>query len=141
MQIIIKVNYCFQRKKIFKNIYNKRLDRIEELTKKINYDDLNFIVESCGDETNFIDLEDPIVFLSDIKTVTLKLEEAKNLPKDVNKLLKKFGKEIKLRNQKKLANINMLINERNDSIKFVEDYGSMILGVKRKQLKKNSLKY
>ena len=73
--------------------------------------------------------------------MTLKLEEAKNLPKDFNKLLKKFGKEIKLKNQKKLANINMLINGRNDSIKFVEDYGSMILGVKRKQLKKNSLKY
>ena len=31
MRILMKMNYCFQRKKIFKNIYNKRLDRIEEL--------------------------------------------------------------------------------------------------------------
>ena len=31
-----------------------------------------------------------------------------------------------------LANINMLFNRRNDAIKFVEDYGSMILEAKRK---------
>ena len=32
-------------RKIFKNIYNKRLDKIEEVNKKIDYDDLIFITE------------------------------------------------------------------------------------------------
>ena len=44
--------FLSKEKEISKNIYNKRLDRIEELTKKNNYDDLNFIVESSGDETS-----------------------------------------------------------------------------------------
>ena len=34
--------------------------------------------------------------------------------------------------EKTLANINLLFNGRNDAIKFVEDYGSMILEAKRK---------
>ena len=62
----------------FKNIYNERLNNTEGLTKKLNHDDLNFIVQSSGDETNFTKVDDPIVFLNDIKTGTIRLEEAKN---------------------------------------------------------------
>ena len=53
--------------------------------------------------------------------------------------------EINLKNKKKLIslisfninklnkpNINKLFNRRNDAIKFVDDYGSMILEAKRK---------
>ena len=54
MQIIIKMNYCFQGKDKFLRIFIMK-DLVEELNKKINYDDLNFIVQSCGDETNFND--------------------------------------------------------------------------------------
>ena len=39
-----------------------------------------------------------------------------------------YEKEIKVLNKKKtLANINILFNARNNAIKFIEDYGSMIL--------------
>ena len=34
-------------------------------------------------------------------------------------------------NKKALANINVLFNPRNNAIKFIEDYGSMILEAKR----------
>ena len=34
--------------------------------------------------------------------------------------------------EKTLPNINILFNGKNDAIKFVEDYGSMILEAKRK---------
>ena len=34
MHILMKMNYCLQRQKIIKNIYNERLNRLEELTKK-----------------------------------------------------------------------------------------------------------
>ena len=40
-------------REIFKNIYNKRLDKIEELDKKIDYDDLIFITESKNRKTDF----------------------------------------------------------------------------------------
>ena len=40
--------------------------------------------------------------------------------------------EINLKNKKTLANINKLFNGRNDVIKFVDDYGLMILEAERK---------
>ena len=55
-------------KQIFENIYNERLDRIEELTKKINYDELNFIVENSSDGIKFTKVADPMAFLHNIKT-------------------------------------------------------------------------
>ena len=88
-------------KGIFKNIYNERLDEIEELTKKINYDNLNFIAESGGNETNFTNLEDLAVILNDIKTDKLKLEEAKKVQEDFNKQLKNIRKGNKSEKQKK----------------------------------------
>ena len=98
-------------REIFKNIYKKRLDKIEELTKKINYDDLNFIVESSGDETSFTKVEDPMVFLNNIKRGKIKLEERKILQEDFNKLLKNMQKANKIAKQKRtLANVNMLFN-------------------------------
>ena len=39
--------------KIFKDIYNKRLDKLEELNNKIDYDNLKYVVESSGDEYRF----------------------------------------------------------------------------------------
>ena len=43
--------------------------------------------------------------------------------------------------RKTLANIDMFFNWRNDSIKFVEDYGLMILRQKGKQPKGKDLKH
>ena len=40
-------------REIFKNIYNERFDKIEELFRITDYDNLHFIVQSSGDETNF----------------------------------------------------------------------------------------
>ena len=40
-------------------------------------------------------------------------------------------KEIKVIKKETLANINILFNARNNAIKFIEDYGSMILEAKR----------
>ena len=54
-------------RKIFKNIYNERLDKIEELNKKIDYSNLNYTVISTGEEFEFDKSEDPLVFLNDIK--------------------------------------------------------------------------
>ena len=60
----------FQKEReIFKNIYNKRLNKIDELSKKIYYDGLKFIVNSNGLETNFSELKNPVAFLDSIKNV------------------------------------------------------------------------
>ena len=40
-------------REILRNIYNKRLDKIEELDKKIDYDNLIFNTESKNKKTEF----------------------------------------------------------------------------------------
>ena len=63
-------------REIFKDIYNKRLDKIEELNNKIDYDDLKYVVESRGDEYRFNTIKDPIIFLDDIKKGKISVKEA-----------------------------------------------------------------
>ena len=54
-------------RKIFKDIYNKTLDKIEELNNKIDYNNLNYVVVGNGDEYNFNNLDDPLTLLNNIK--------------------------------------------------------------------------
>ena len=112
-------------REIFKNIYNERLDKIEEINKKIGYDNLKYIVKTTGEEFEFFKSEDPLKFLNDIKTGKISLEEAKKQTKKNNKIminiLKRYEKEVKVIDKTKL------FNARNNAIKIIEDYGSMIL--------------
>ena len=131
--MIIKINYYFQKKReIFKGIYNKRLDKIEELNNKIDYDNLKYVVASSGKTFDFGVSEDPIAFLNDIKKGKISLEEAKNKQQNYLNYLNVIRRGNKNANQKKtLANINIHFNARNNAIKFIEDYGSMILEAKK----------
>ena len=61
--MIIKINYYFQEKE---KSYNKRLDKIEELSNKIDYNDLKYAVVNNRTSYNFSELEDPLTFLNDI---------------------------------------------------------------------------
>ena len=79
-------------REIFKNIYNERLDKIEELTKRIDHNDLNFIVNSTDSETDFSGIEDPITFLDNIKTNKITMEQAKASQEDFNNYLKTIRK-------------------------------------------------
>ena len=62
---------------IFKNIFNKRLDKIEELSKKNNFNDLKVIVNNSGLETDFSGLKDHVTFIDDIKRNKISIEEAR----------------------------------------------------------------
>ena len=50
-------------REIFKNIYEKRLDKIEELTKKIDDNNLIFTTLSTGKTVDFSGKNDPLTFL------------------------------------------------------------------------------
>ena len=119
-------------REIFKDIYNKRLDKLEELNNKIDYDNLKYVVERSGDEYSFNKIKDPIALLNDIKKGKISLEEAKEKQKDYYKYLNALQKGNKGANQKRtLANINIFMNARDNAIKFIEDYSSMILEAKK----------
>ena len=76
--------------------------------------------------------KDPTCVLNAIKKGEMSLEEAKNRQKDYLKYLYIIRKGNKNPRQKKtLSNIENNFNARNSAIKFIENYGSMILEAKR----------
>ena len=124
-------------REIFKTIYNKRLDKIEELDKKIDYDDLIFITKRRNRKTDFSRKKGPVDFLNEIRKGEITMEQAKDSQEDFNNYLKTIRRGNKTKKQgATLANINRLFNGRNDAIKFIEDYGSVILEAKRKAAEK-----
>ena len=119
-------------REIFKNIYNKRLDKIEELNNKIDYDNLEYAAVNSGRIYDFSRLTDPLTFLNEIKKGNMSLEEAKDAQQNYLNYLNSLRKGNKNPEQRKtLANINVLFNAIDSAIKFIEDYGSMILEAKR----------
>ena len=116
-------------REIFKDSYNKRLDKIEELN---NYNNLKYVVSSSDDKYSFNKLKDPITFLDNIKKGKISLEEAKKQQQKYYNYLNKIRRGNKNANQRNtLANINIHFNARNNAIKFIEDYASMILEAKK----------
>ena len=119
-------------REIFKDIYNKRLDKIEELNNKIDYDNLKYVVERSGDEYNFNKMKDSIALLNYIKKGKISLEEAKEQQKDYPNYLNAIQIGNKSNNQMRtLATINIYYNARDSAIKFIEDYSPMILETKK----------
>ena len=52
-----------KKRKIFKKIFNKRLDKIEELTRKIDGNNFIFTTLSTGETVDFSKKNDPLTFL------------------------------------------------------------------------------
>ena len=74
-------------REIFKDIYNKRLDEIEDVNNKIDYDNLKYVVESSSYEYRFNKIEDPIALLENIKKGKISLKEAKSQQQNYNNYL------------------------------------------------------
>ena len=91
-----------------------------------------YVVKSGGDEYRFNKIKDPITFLDDIKKGKISLEETKEQQQDDYNYLNTIRKGNKSTNQKRtLANINILFNARDNAVKFIEDYSSMIREAKK----------
>ena len=69
-------------REIFKDIYNKRLDKIDKLNNKIDYDNLKYVAVNSNKTYDFSTLKDPISFLEEILKSTITLQEAKNTQQD-----------------------------------------------------------
>ena len=104
-------------REISKGIYNKKLDKLEELNNKVDYNNLKYITANNRSSYTFSEKS---------------LEEAKITQENFLEYLNVIRKGNKNAEQKKtLANINMLYNARNEAIKFIEDYGPTILEAKK----------
>ena len=102
------------------------------MNNKINCDNLQYVVVSSGKTYDFSTLKDPISLLEEIEKGRITLQEAKNTEQDYLDYLNIIQKGNKNAEQKRaLTNINMFYNARNNAVKFIEDYGSMILDAKK----------
>ena len=119
-------------REIFKDISNKRLNKIEELNNKIHYDDLYYVVLSKDMEYNFSIEKDPINLLKAIKDGEISLKEARDRQRNYLQYLNIIRKGHKNSVQKRtLSNIENHFNAREKAKKFIEDYGSMVLEARR----------
>ena len=72
----------------------------------------------------------------------ISIEEAWRKQEEFKKYLKKKEWDLNLKIKKNtLANINKLLNGRNDAIRFLDDFGSVILEAKRKVAEEKTERY
>ena len=102
------------------------------MNNKIDYNNLEYVVLSNYMAYTFSAEKDPISLLNDIKSGKTSLKEAKDAQENYRHYLNIIRKGNKNDNQKRtLANIKMFYNARDNAIKIIEDYGSMILDARR----------
>ena len=119
-------------REIFKYISNKKLNKIEEMNNIIYYDDLDYVILSKDMEYNFSIEKDPISLLKAINDGEISLKEARDRQRNYLQYLNIIQKEHKNSVQKRtLSNIENHFNAREKAIKFIEDYGSMVLEARR----------
>ena len=70
-------------REILKNIYKKKLNKIDELSKTIDYNDMKLIISCSGTEANFSELKDPVAFLDGIRKSEISNYQLKK--RDINK--------------------------------------------------------
>ena len=122
-------------REIFEDICNKRLDKIEELNNKIDYNNPNYVVIGTGVKYSFDDLNDPLTLLNNIKKGKISMGKAMEQQYNFHKYLNLIQLGNKNDNQKRtLANINVFYNARDNAIQFIHDYSRMILEAKNQAL-------
>ena len=75
---------------VFNNFYNKKLVKIHQLSKKIDYGDSRFIISSSVVGTDFSELRDPVAFLHSTRKREILIQEARHKQEEFNKYLKKI---------------------------------------------------
>ena len=83
-------------REIFKDISNKRLNKIEEMNNEIDYDDLDYVILSKDMEYNFSIEKDAISLLKAIKDGEISLKEARDRQESYLHYLNLYGKDIKI---------------------------------------------
>ena len=93
MMMMMKINYYIQKnEKCLKILFKKKLDKIEEITSKIDDNNLIFTTLTTGETFNFTGKNDPLTLLKNIRDGKTTLEKAKDLQENLNNSIKKITK-------------------------------------------------
>ena len=108
-------------REIFKDISNKKLNKIKEMDNEIDYDDLDYLILSKDMEYNFSIEKDPISLLKAIKESEITLKEARDRQRNYEHYLNIIRKGYKNSVQKKiLSNFENHFNAIEKAIKLLK---------------------
>ena len=126
-----------KQKEIFNELADEKLDKITELDKKVNRDDLIYEYKGNTADVNFDQFDNALDLIHKIKNGRITITNAKNDQKDFKSSLGKIKKgNKKSRDQKNVIyNVDMLYKARKEAIKFFDGYSSMISEAKLKATK------
>ena len=133
-----------KQKEIFNKHVDKRREKLTNLDKKVNLDDLIYRYKGNTADLKFDKFDNALNIINKIQNGEMSLADVKNNQEKFKSYLgeiKKGNKKHRSKVQKNtLYNIEMLYKARNEAIKFYDDYSSMMSEAKYKATKGTGLK-
>ena len=143
--MILKILHWSLKKKIFNYLVDERLQKITDLDKRVNSDDLIYRYEGNNPDLNFDEFDTALALIDKILDGKISLTDVKNNQEKFKSYLgeiKKGNNKRKSKEQKNaLYSIETLYKARNEAIKFYDDYSLIMSEAKIKVSKEQVLKY
>ena len=128
-----------KQKEAFKELVDERREKLTDLGKKVNSDDLIYRYKGNTADAKFDKFDSPLNIINKIQNGEISLAEVKNNQEQFKSYLGEIERRKSKRRSKgqknALYNIEMLYNARNKAIKFYDDYSSMMSEAKTKATK------
>ena len=136
--------FISKQKEIFNELVDERLEKITDLDKKVNSDDLIYRYKGNTPDLNFDEFDNALALIDKIRDGKISLTDVKNNQEKFKSYLgeiKKGNNKRKSKEQKNaLYNIETLYKARNEAIKFYDDYSLIMSEAKIKAAKGTGLK-
>ena len=125
-----------EQKEIFNKLVDGRREKIADLDKKVNRDDLIYRYRGSTADAKFDKFDNALNIINKIQNGEISLADVKNNQEKFKSYLgeiKKGNKKHRSKEQKNtLYNIEMLYKARSEAIRFYDDYSSMLSEAKTK---------
>ena len=116
-----------KQKEIFNVLVDERLEKITDLDKKVNSDDLIYRYKGNTADAKFDKFDNALDIIDKIRDGKIDLADVKNNQEKFKSYLGEIKKGKKLKEQKNtLCNIETLYKARSEAIKFYDDYSLMM---------------
>ena len=130
-----------KQKEIFNKLLDERIEKITDLDKKVNSDNLIYRQKGSTADAKFDKFNNAFGKIRDGETNLTDVKNNQEKFKSYLGEIKKGNKKHKSKEQKNtLYNIEMLYKARNEAIKFYDDYSLMMSEAKTKATKRTGLK-
>ena len=126
--------FISKQKEIFNKLVDERLEKITDLDKKVNRDDLIYRYKGRLTDTIFDEFDNALGIINKIRDGKKDLAKVKNNQQDFKLYLGEIKKGPKKSKEQKntIYNIEMLYKARYEAIKFYDDYSLMMSEAKSK---------